>query len=86
MFTWWHHLAAPQRQSREGHLLQVCKVAHKECPYLRKDHVNETEVLKCIKWQRDVVEHGGEQMYGDWGKGEPQLNWIIGFMGNDLGV
>ena len=37
-------------------------------------------VEKCHKWQEKHRETVG-QYWGDWGRYDPQLNWIIGIMG-----
>ena len=60
----------------ESYVLEFCKEVHKgsRCPYQSDE--------ACLKWNLNETNikrmHRHGQWHGDWGKGTPQLNWVIG--------
>ena len=60
----------------ESYELEFCKEVHEgsRCPYQSDE--------ACLKWNLNETNikrmHRHGQWHGDWGKGTPQLNWVIG--------
>ena len=60
----------------ESYVLEFCKEVHEGslCPHQSVD--------ACLKWNLNKTNiarmHRHGQWHGDWGKGTPQLNWVIG--------